>query len=84
MEELIDGGFPHVTEPNLIKEMFDTPGALGYSAGMTIVCLFFSFKRIIQYKSLYFLVKPEATGDNQFTNILASFQARLCIKRVLN
>ena len=38
MEELIDGGSPNITEPNLIKEMLDQPGALGYTAGMAIVC----------------------------------------------
>ncbi|KAH7816097.1 Adaptor protein complex 3 (AP-3), mu subunitA [Monocercomonoides exilis] len=36
MEELIDGGYPNITEPNLIKEMLETPGFTGYSAGTVI------------------------------------------------
>lgn len=37
MEELIDGGYPNITEPNLIKEMLNPPGLLGHSAGTIIV-----------------------------------------------
>jgi AP-1 complex subunit mu len=36
-DELIDGGFPNICEPNLLKEMMDPPGLFGHSSGTIIV-----------------------------------------------
>jgi hypothetical protein len=38
MDELIDGGFPNICEPNLLKELMDPPGFFGQITGTIIVC----------------------------------------------
>ncbi|KAK2953338.1 Adaptor protein complex 3 (AP-3), mu subunit [Blattamonas nauphoetae] len=36
MDELVDGGFPNITEPNMVKELLNPPGPSGHSAGTVI------------------------------------------------
>jgi AP-3 complex subunit mu len=41
IDELIDGGFPNITEPNLIKELMDSPGLFGKLPGKIIVFIYY-------------------------------------------
>jgi hypothetical protein len=74
MEELIDGGYPNISEPNLLKEMFDTPGSMGQSSGTVIVC--FSFRCFYYFDLPIFsaLVQPEASRVDVIPDLLAQIK----------